>query len=373
MATFAVEGFATLSQNYISKTIASNFYPKLPFMAALGALTLGNNNKDVLQIGRPGVGEILSGRVISPAERLTLGTVNAYLPRIQRFETSNTVKLTKYGSMPTLSNPTTAAQSMAMQASAKFCWTEFITPIEIQHEDKIRAGQGSTKEGQAIAMSQVIDEATEVAMQEHVKAINTDIWAGNVGDQSLDLWDSLSGILYAVDDDNTYGNINRATSANAPWRSNVDTTFKAVDIIKLLDDANLVKGLRVYGPGADLCICNINLYPTFKQQVLSSGGVVLQNGMPKMASLGVKQEVLQKDNCYIMYDSTCPANQVYFFTGRTWRIAFHPERNMSVTPFVDLTKTGRGAADADLAYIRTRMMMSCDNPALQVRYEAVGT
>ena len=374
---FAVEGFSTIAQNYISKGIASNFYPKLPFLSMLGALTLGNNNKDTLDIGRPGVGEILSGRQISVAEKLNLGRINSYLPRVQLFETSNSAWLSSYGSMPTVNVPGTAtatsgAQSLMVQASAKFNWCEYITPIMIMHEDKIRAGQAGTREGQAIAMSQLVDESTEIAFQEHIKGINTGIWSGSAASQTADLWSAPLGISVAVAATNTYGNIDRGT--HTQWAAQVDSTTTSVDIANIIDNANITKSLRTKGPGVDLIICNPDLYPSFKRQVLANGGCVVQNGpIVKMAKWGVTQEVLQKDNAYIMYDPTCPANTVYALTSSTWRIAFHPERNFTVGKFVDLTQTGEGGRDADQAHIRTRFIFSCDNPFLNVKYSAIGT
>jgi len=377
---FAVLGFGTIAQNYISRGIASNFYPKLPFLSMLGALTLGNNNKDALEIGRPGTPEILSGRMISAAERLNLGSVNFYQPRIQRFETSNSGWHSAYGTMPTVNVPGTAtatsgAQSLMIQASAKFAWCEYITPIMIMHEDKIRASKASSDaKGQALAMSQVIDEATEIGFQEHIKGINTGLWSGSAASQTADLWSAPMGIAQAVATGNTYGNVDRSDSAHAVWRGQVDSTITSVDIANLIDDANITKSLRTKGAGADLFICNPDLYPTFKRQVLANGGCVVQNGpIIKMGQWGVKQEVLQKDNAYIMYDPTCPANTVYALTSATWRLAFHPDRNFTVTKFVDLTTTGEGGRDADLAYIRTRLMFSCDNPFLNVKYSAIGT
>src|SRR5262245_33191578 len=94
--TFAVESFNTTSQNYISRSLASNFYSKAPILALLGALTLGNQKKDSLEIGRPGSGEILSGGMVSPIQRKRLGTVNAYLPRVQGWETDNSIELDLY-------------------------------------------------------------------------------------------------------------------------------------------------------------------------------------------------------------------------------------------------------------------------------------
>ena len=371
---FATEGFGAIAQNYISRGIASNFYPKLPFLALLGALTLGNNNKDVLQIGRPGVGEILSGKLISPAERLTLGSVNSYKPRIQRFETDNSKWMGAYDTLPTVANPTTTAQSQAMQATADFRWSDLATPILVWHEDKLRAGQKETKEGQGLAMSQLIDEASEVAFQEHVKKFNAGIWTGNPSSQAADPWDSPLGIIQALDTTNTYGNVDRSVGANAAWKSQKDTTTTATDIVALIDDANLNKKLRVYGPGADIFLCDTTRYQTFKRQILNNGGVVLQNGpVLKMAAMGVKQEILQKDNAYVMYDPTCPDNTVLALTSRTWRLAFHPQRNMTVKPFVDLSDKSEGAKDADQSFVRTRIMFSNDNPYLNVRYTAIGT
>jgi hypothetical protein len=365
---FAIEGFQAVSQNHISKTIASNFYPKLTLASALGAITIGNNNKKPLEIGRP-KGEILAGKNVSPAEKLRLGTVNEYRPRIQRFETSNSKWMGKYDTMPTVSSPTTTAHSQANQATARFMWADLATPILIWHEDKIRASQESTREGQAIAMSQLIEEATEVAIQEHIKEFNAKLWNGDPTSQSAELWDQPSGILNAISASGTYGNVNRAVETS--WQAKGSASAFTADITKLVDDMNLVQGLRTYGQGVDLIITNTTLYPVFKAQVLASGGVILQNGMPNMAEFGVKQEVLKKDNAYIMYDVTCPASTVLGFTLGTWRLAFHPQRNFSISKFTDLSQTGEGAKDADQAFIRTRLMFSCDNPALNCKYSAV--
>jgi hypothetical protein len=78
------------------------------------------------------------------------------------------------------------------------------------------------------------------------------------------------------------------------------------------------------------------------------------------------------DNCYIIYDPTMPDQTVYAITPKTFRIAFHPQRNMKVGKFTDISESAEGAKDADQAFIRTRLMFSCDNPYLNVAYTAVG-
>lgn len=373
---FAVEKFASIAQNYIPSSVASNYYNRIPFVTMLGAFGIGNQNKDVLELGRPGnKGLIIGGRQFSPAERLELGTVNSYRPRVQGFTTSNSKHMAAYDTMPDVSNPTTAAHSMATQFAALFYWTELVTPILIQHEDKIRAGNQSTKRGQGISMGKIIEEATEVAMQEHLSAINTDIWSGNPSNQATDPWDAACGLAQVLSATNTYGNINRTTESNTNWRAKVNTTQKAVDIVEIMEKALYTDfALNIIGPSdGKLILTNPTLYTTFRRQISAAGGVVLQNGMPEMAQMGVRMEVLQKDNCYIAFDPTCPANQVLVLTPRTFRLALHPERSMLVTPFKDQTEYGTAPQDVDKSYIRTRFMFSCDNPGLNGIFTAVGT
>lgn len=369
---FAIEGFSAVAQNWISRGVASNFYQKAPFLAVLGALTLGNQKKTSLEIGRPGSGEILSGGNISPIERKKLGTINAYIPRVQKFTTSNSAYRGARNALPDVSNKTTNSHGQATDFGAKFHWCHLDTPILIWHEDKNRAAQEGTKEGQAITMGQKIDEATEVAHQEHIDKLAGDVWNGNPSHQGMDPWDNPLGIIQALDTANIYANVDRTVETT--WQSQKDSNLTAPDVRKIIDDANLTKGLRVKGNGANLLLCNINQYQIFKAQVLTqSGGVVLQNGLPAMAKMGMTKELLQLDNVIIMYDPSCPNNTVCCFDTTVWKFMVHPLFNFKVTEFIDNTKTGLAKQTYDYAYISTRYMLTCDNPFLNVRYTAIGT
>lgn len=373
---FAIEGFKTVAQNHISRNIASNFYNKLPFLSALGVFTLTRNKKNNLSIGRPD-GEILTGKVVSPAEVMALQDFNGYQPRIQRFETANSKWMGKYDTTPTVANPTTNAHSQAGQASALFYRARLKTPILIWHEDKNRALQKEGKVGQGLAMARLIDEATEVAYQEHVKELNAKIWNGNPADQAADPWDQPLGILQALHSTglNTYGNVDRNDAGNAAWRNQVDTTLKAVDVSKIVDDANLTKRLRILGSGngCDLLVTTPTLYAQFKAQILNSGGVVVQNTMPKLAELGMTGEILRKDNVHVIYDESCPTNNVLALSMDTWKFSIKPGKNINVSKFVDLSDKTEGAKEADQAFIETEFIFSNDNPFLNVRYTAIGT
>ena len=101
---------------------------------------------------------------------------------------------------------------------------------------------------------------------------------------------------------------------------------------------------------------------------------MLQNGIPSMAQMGVKMEVLQKDNVYITYDPyITDANYAYVFDTSVWKFMVHPDFNFKVGEFIDNTKTGLNKETYDYAYISTRYMLTCDNPYLNVVYTAIGT
>lgn len=373
---FAVSGFATVAQNFISRSISSNFYSKAPFLAILGALTIGNQRKNSLQIGRPNSAEILSGKTISPIEKKKLGSINSYMPRIQGFKTNNTKSMGVRDTMPTVANPTTNSHGQAMQNAAKFNWTHLKTPILVWHEDKERASQEGTKEGQGLSMAQMIDEATEVGLQDMVDTVQTQVWGGNPADQTADLWDQQCGVLQAGETANVYGNVDRSVGAHAVWRGVKDTVWRAVDVAGLLDDINLTKGLKVVGNGVNLLLTTTAIFSQFKAQILASVGPsgVMADGLPEFAQMGVKKEVLRKDNCYVMYDPGCPANTVAGFDLTTWKFMANPRSNFRVGRFVDISENSEGAKDADQAFVHLRYMLTCDNPAVgAVKYTAVGT
>lgn len=370
---YPYDQWAGIAQNHISRGIASNFYPKLPFLTALGGMTLGNNNKKSLEIGRP-PGEILTGKMVPEWDQLSIDGYNFYQPRIQRFEVDNGKWMGEFDTMPVVANASTASPDQANLATAKFGWSDLVEPILIWHETRDRAlSSSSSREGRGLALAQVIDEATEVAFQAHIKKLNDGIWNGNPSNQALYVWNAPLGITQAFSATNTYGNVDR--TVETVWQSQVDSTLTVVDIKAIIDDANITKRCRIFGRGIDLIVTTPALWVRFKNQVGTqmSGVRHLPDGIPAMYRMGVRQESLQVDNVYIVYDESCGANRVYCFDTATWRLAFHKKRNFTVTKFVDISQQSEGAKDADQAFIRTRIQFSCDNPKANVVYTAIGT
>lgn len=387
---FPISGFASTCQNYIqSKNIASNFYKKSALAAILGALTLGNQSKGSLDLGRPGVGEILSGAVIPEIEKLQLGTINGYVPRIQGFKTQNTRELDVYDELPGTQNRQTRSHSQADQYGAEFKWGEIVTEITIQHEDKMRWLKSGTRDGAGLAAMHGLQHATEVGMQDHVDALIEGLWSGSPASQSASLWKSANanpftspgfclGVLQMTSATNTYGRIDRTNADNAAlWASYVDSTITSDNVQGIIDDFKYTKGLSDTGDGPYLMLCPNNQFVKFKAQAKASHTVIEQmpEGLIKMAKMGVTSDVVRVDDFYIVREPWLTTNgyttTVVILDASTLRIMFHPERNMSVGPFKDQTEYGDNPADVDRAFIRSRVIFSNDNARRSARYTAI--
>lgn len=383
-------GFDAVCQKYIqSRPIASNFYKKSPLAMILGALTMGNNNKDSLSIGRPGTGEILSGAVIPPVEKLRLGSVNEYVPRIQGFKTQNTRELDVYDDLPGTVNATTNAPSQADQYGAGFRWGEIVTEIKIWHEDKMRWLNEGSKDGAGLAAVDGLQHATEVAMQDHIDAIIEGLWNGNPASQTASLWKSTSGnpfsspgfclgVLQMVSATNTYGRIDRSNADNAAlWAASVDSTITTDNVQTIIDDFKFVKQLSDTGTGPYLMLVPNNQFVKFRAQAKASHTIVEQmpDGLVKMAKMGVTSDCVRVDDFYIVRDPWLTTNgyttTVICLDASTLKVMFHPERNFTVGKFTDQTDYGDNPSDLDRAFIRTRLMFTNDNPKRSAKYTAI--
>lgn len=383
-------GFDSVCQKYIqSRPIASNFYKKSALAAFLGGLTLGNQNKDSLSIGRPGTGEILSGADVPKAERMRLGSMNEYVPRIQGFKTQNTRELDVYDDLPGTANQLTRAPSQADQYGAGFRWGELVTEIKIWHEDKMRWLESGTADGAGLAAVDGLHHATEVAVQDHIDGLIENLWNGNPASQTASLWKSATGnpfsspgaclgVMQMVAATNTYGRIDRSNSDNAAlWAASVDSSLTTDNVQAIIDDFKYTKGLSDTGNGPYLMLVPNNQFVKFKSQAKASHTIIeqLPEGLIKMAKMGVTSDVVRVDDFYIVRDPWLTTNgyttYVICLDTSTLKIMFHPKRNFSVGTFKDQTEYGDNPTDLDRAFIRTRFMMTNDNPVRSAKYTTI--
>jgi hypothetical protein len=370
MASFNLEGFQVLTQAYIGKTINSVIFKKVPFLQALVGVG-GNQTLSNMKIGRPGVSEVFAGKKLDSARKEVLSGINSYNPITVLDIGDDTKAMGARDTMPTVSAPTTASHDQ-LGASAKFNWARKTTPILVYNEALFRAqssaGTGVSNQGKAIA--NVLQNATDFALNKHIDAWATALWTGAPAVQTADTWSDIAGVTSALSETNVYGNVDRAVAANALWKSNV-VSGQAADIAALIDYANYDKECAIVGNGIDLVLTTPALYKTFKAQVRAKGGQILHSGLPEMGQFGFKQECLQYDNTYIMYDPNCPSGNVACLNLSTWTVILGKDANFTTGEFIDLKKYSEGAKDAHQAYIDTRMIVACERPKVNVLFTSV--
>jgi hypothetical protein len=123
----------------------------------------------------------------------------------------------------------------------------------------------------------------------------------------------------------------------------------------------------VKGNGVNLLLTTTDLYQQFKAQILASGGMIVQNGLPitwpRWACEGGAAEGQRPTS---PMTRACRRTTSRPSTPRVWKFMLHPQFNFHVGKFIDNTETGLGKEAYDYAYISTRFMFTCDNPFLNV-------
>ena len=395
MGNYAVEGFATIAQNYITKTLAPQQYLRSAMLYALAGITAGYTNEP-LAIGRKDAGEVLSGLKMSPARRMFLQSINSYQPRIQAYKTSNTRMMGARPTMPTVGSATTRSHGQATQAAADFRFAKMRTPILVWHEDIDRAldgNEGRGRAGMGVAVGQLVEEATQVGLQEHMDHLACRLLYGSPPSQDEDPWLDFSGVASGVSASNRYGRINRgALSTGDPWLSNVISTSFQTDITSIVDYCKINLKFNSISGGPYLILAGGANYLTFKNQVLNRGGVIMETpagaGLPAMAKIGVEREVVKKDDYLLMWEpmlDSCPAldadsgaalytatpTYVYVLSLREWVFILNKKYNIKTDEFVDISNKSEGAKDADQGFITTRGLLACDKPNVQAVFTAL--
>lgn len=368
------EGIQVFAQDYISSGIAQNFWLRDPLLYMLAGLG-GNNSKPTgLEIGRPSGAQVFSGVKMSSIERKALTGANAYKPRFQLNFPSNGKILGLRDIQPTVANATTQSHDQ-LSGTAEVRWTGVMSePILIWKDalDRALKDAGMSKQGRGLARAQVTKEAVDTATQQIYETISTELWTGFPDDQDVDPWNHFIGLGGWIGSATNYcARVDRAASKNAQWRPNVDTTTNNFDIANMIDMANIDYGLADKGEGAMLCFVNNAQYKAAKSQVKGKGGVELLNGMPDIAHMGMKREILKIDNCYVVRAKKCPASTTYFIDPRQVKFMTSPDNTFKVTPFRNLWEYQEGGKRAMQAFVETQAMLAFDNPGLNVAFTAI--
>ena len=373
------EGLQAIAQAHINQGIAANIWfrePKVALLAALaGEQGKGPQNSD---IGRPSGANVFKGARMAKAERLSLSGISCVKPR---FLIANPTNIKVMGSKDTaakLSDWTALGGTQADNfGTAKINWTgvfdeELVIPRE--HYNRAMREAGSDTNGRALARGRLVDDATRTARQNMISKLAYELQSGAPSDQDADPMDHLIGWDTWFSASNYCAGVDRAVAKNTQWQALVDATAYPVSASTLVDAANLYPNYLQdkTEDGAVALFVNAKCFKVMKNELTNLGFTQISSVMPEMAAAGVKNILVsQKDNCYVVYDRSCPANTAYAITPSTWAFITHPDYNFTVGPFVKDWETHRGGDQCLFAHVELRGMLVCWNPGLNVVFTGI--
>jgi hypothetical protein len=352
MADINLSGVRAYADRQIRAKLNSGLFdlpPLLAYMAGKG-LTDG-------VLGRPGVGAMIGkGRVSNVKRESVDGSNEVHV----RFLTERTGGFKVMGQRDT--TPSTGNDSQDQKVrSAYFRWMRCKQPIKVWNSTLLLAGNGKNK------IADATDEAVDMAMEEMIEEIHQRLYTGNPSSQTDEVWDNLLGVEEAMHTTNTYGGVNRSTYV--AWASNRVTTAKTATL-SLIDDANIIQGLKKRGGGVDLVLCDETLYNKFKQEALARQGTLLLPGTPEMSEVGQLKEAVRYNGVTIVPDWKATASYVYLFTSKDWFFQTSPQENWTTSEFTDQS-TVPGGDDAITANISLMARLVCERPWNQLLYTNV--
>lgn len=265
------------------------------------------------------------------------------------------------------------------------------SPVKIWKETL----RNSTNGGLAIA--DPTDEATEQGMEELLDSLALRIWRKAPSDQSANVWDNALGIVHALNDDNTYGNLDRSTTTLTPpsgaasqitnyWAGIRDTTARAPSV-DLVDQAMYKLTIPLYlrqNRAPDLWLCGGSAFYTIKKEAFAKGGNSVTEEIPEFSKLGTKFEAVKYGNSIFVADPlltgdwsaddgdiTDATKLVAGIYTDDWAFSVHPSENFRMSEFEDLGKQP-GGDDAIAASINVKYRLRCKRPWRSVLFTNVG-
>lgn len=351
-ATYNLSGFNAYADRQIQSGLHSGLFQVSPLLSILAGKSVTEG-----MIGRPGTTTILGRGSVKrvPNERLS-GSLEGHV----RFLTGKVGGTKNLGERDTAPSTGNDSQDQKVR-SAYFRWTLKQTPILVWNNTLRLAGSNKFR------IANAVKEATELAMEEHLEDLHQELFTGNPSDQTADVWDATPGLEQAIDDNNTYGAVDRGTYTT--WQAKVVSTAKTASL-RLIDDANLTQGIRKTGPGVDVVLTTFTLFDKFKQEALARGGTHIVSGTPDASEVGQIKEAVKYNGVLIVPDPKATASYVYMLTLADWLFQINGDDNFRVTSFKDLSDDP-GGKDAVAAKISTMYRLMCLRPWNQILYTSV--
>lgn len=342
-------------------------------------------------IGRPRSGGILAGagRVNSPNKESVLNTAT-YRPFVTAGYPSTSLNkvVGQHDTVPLQTNADTDTTPSYFRRPF-FRYTEIDTPLFVWNKD-IELTKSSTR-GENPDVRKAIGKlvTTEVTqkLKTHIAGWNSMFWTAASAPSDADNqdgWDSQYSFAAACKEDNVYGGIDRALSANSYFRGNYISTTQPASAMHLVEYVryNETRGTFRKGNWPMLYVVGPRLWTQFRAEARAKGAgvIVTSDTIPMMGQFGHKKTDVIKidDSNFFILDPSCPTNSVagattnacLAITPSTWTVAIRPSKNFTPDEWFDLSKT-EGGKDALKSQIRTELLLACEAPSLNFYFTDV--
>ena len=141
----------------------------------------------------------------------------------------------------------------------------------------------------------------------------------------------ITGLGAAVDNDNTYANINRSTAGNESWKANVDATAHTLANMKDPTTVHYMPSIMrssyvsaVHDHGPDLIVMTKNGYNIY-QDIVGVQNLQVNQEVADAGFGGVKFQGVT-----MVFDDFCTAKYIYFLSLQDWNVWVYPGANFDM-------------------------------------------
>ncbi len=387
---FAYAGYTVFLQKKSSKRLRNRVFNIMPALYLITGLS-GKKSGDI-GLGAPNTSAnvLVSGTKTDQTRKESMFAEVAYRPTIQYTapSASDGKTMGQYSSVPVRSNgATNNPATYFIQPEARF--HERADPWEVpndQIETIVANSTGGWPAQATAAIGNIMDAEVKTVEGVHLKYWNQILWGttgnGYPSDQTAVKWDALHSIPYSIGPDtvsssnayrrNNYLGLDRSVTANAFWRGKgTDAYGKVVfrDLIRTLN-YNSSYAFAAVGAGCDVIVCAGDLFQNALNEADGKFGVIIHNGLPSMAEVGFKSDIVCFDNkTYVVYDPEAPSGHLAALNSSTWTVGILGTKNFKVSTPKDQSEI-KGGDDVTCGTLRTKMLWCCEEPA--VNFYATG-
>lgn len=373
--SIAYAGYQVFAQKKSGKRLRNRLFNYMPVLYLLFGLT--GKKSQAFGLGAPNTATsiLVSGTKTASPTKEAMFAEMAYRPTIQYLAPASGDGKTigQYSSMPVRADGANKNPATYF-IQPEFHFHERAEPYEVpndQIETIVANSTGGWPAQATIAIGNIIDAEVKSVEAVHLKYWNQLLW-GTIGngfpsDQTAIKWDALHSLKYSIGANslnNNYGGLDRSVAANAFFSGKGDSTHQGIIFRDLIRTFNYDPSYRFadVGAGVDIIGCDGTAFQKALNEADGKFGVVMHNGLPSMAEIGFKNDIVCFDNkTYVVYDPECPTGEMALLNSETWTYAIHPNKNFKVSTPKDQTEM-KGGDDVTCGHMRTKMLWCCEEP-----------